>query len=97
MIEMHVAQRAQDRNARVIVTRLQLSKRNYLKSRRHFEKTRCDLFTLSLCYFVAHMLLPHSGMLAGVKHRMDLLALAIPYAGNPKVRYYTVLALANIT
>ena len=44
MIGMHVAQRAQDRNARVIVTRLQLSQRNYLKSRRYFEKIRCDLY-----------------------------------------------------
>ena len=40
-----------------------------------------------LCY------LPLSGLLAGVKPRVKLLALAIPYSGNPKVRYDTVFSL----
>ena len=31
------------------------------------------------------MLLPLSGLLAGVNPRVILLALAIPYSGNPKV------------
>ena len=31
------------------------------------------------------MLLPLSGLLAGVKPREKLLALVIPYSGNPKV------------
>ena len=44
-------------------------------------------------HFVAHMLLPLSGLLAGVKPRVKLLALAIPYSGNPKVRYDTVFSL----
>ena len=44
-----------------------------------------------------HMLLPLSGLLAGVKPRVKLLALAILYSGNPKVRYDTVLALALLT
>ena len=39
------------------------------------------------------MLLPLSGLLAGVKPRVKLLALAIPYSGNPKVRYDTVFTL----
>ena len=39
------------------------------------------------------MLLPLSGLLAGVKPRVKLLALAIPYSGNPKVRYDTVFSL----
>ena len=39
------------------------------------------------------MLLPISGLLAGVKPRVKLLALAIPYSGNPKVRYDTVFSL----
>ena len=47
---------------------------------------------------VAHnMLLPLSGLMAGVKPRVKLLALAIPYSGNPKVRYDTVLGLALLT
>ena len=33
------------------------------------------------------------GLLAGVMPRMKLLALAIPYPGNPKVRYDTVFSL----
>ena len=41
---------------------------------------------------VAHMLLPLSGLLAGVIPREKLLALVIPYSGNPKVRYYTVFS-----
>ena len=41
------------------------------------------------------MLLPHLCLLAGVKPRMNLLALAIPYAGNPKVRYYTVFSIGQ--
>ena len=40
-----------------------------------------------------YMLLLLSGLLAGVKPRVKLLALAIPYSGNPKVRYYTVFSL----
>ena len=39
------------------------------------------------------MLLPLSGLLAWVKPRVKLLALAIPYTGNPKVRYDTVFTL----
>ena len=39
------------------------------------------------------MLLPLSGLLAGVKPRVKLLALAILYSGNPKVRYDTVFSL----
>ena len=44
-------------------------------------------------HFVAQVLLPLSGMLAGVKPCVKLLALAIPYCGNPKVRYDTVFSL----
>ena len=44
-------------------------------------------------HFIAPMLLPLSGLLAGVKHRVKLLALAIPYSGNPKVRCDTVFSL----
>ena len=44
-------------------------------------------------YCVALMLLPLWGLLAGVKPRVKLLALAIPYSGNPKVRYDTVFSL----
>ena len=39
------------------------------------------------------MLLPRSRLLAGVKPRVKLLALAIPYSGNPKVRYDTVFSI----
>ena len=39
------------------------------------------------------MLLPLSGLLAGVKPRVKLLTLAIPYSGNPNVRYDTVFNL----
>ena len=39
------------------------------------------------------MLLPLLGLLAGVKLRMKLLALVIPYSGDPKVRYDTVFSL----
>ena len=42
---------------------------------------------LPICY------LPLSGLLAGVKPRVKLLALATPYSGNPKVRYDTVSSL----
>ena len=38
------------------------------------------------------MLLPLSGLLAGVKPRVKLLALDIPHSGNPKVRYDTVFS-----
>ena len=41
------------------------------------------------------MLLPLSGLLAGVKPRVKLLALAIPYSGNPKVRYDTIFSLGH--
>ena len=40
-----------------------------------------------MCY------LPLSGLLAGAKPRVKLLALATPYSGNPKVRYDTVSSL----
>ena len=39
------------------------------------------------------MLLPLSGLLAGIKPRVKLLALAIPYSGNPNVRYDTVFTI----
>ena len=39
------------------------------------------------------MLLPLSGLMAEVKPRVKWLALAIPYSGNPKVRYDTVFSL----
>ena len=39
------------------------------------------------------MLLPLSGLLAGVKPRVKLLALVIPYSWNPKVRYDTVFTI----
>ena len=39
------------------------------------------------------MVLPLSGLLAGVKPRIKLLASAIPYCGNHKVRYDTVFCL----
>ena len=51
------------------------------------------LITQIKAHFVAHMLLPLSGLLAGVKPRVKLLALAIPYSGNPKVRYDTVSSI----
>ena len=51
------------------------------------------LLTKIKAHFIAPMLLPLSGLLAGVKPREKLLALAIPYSGNPKVRYYTVFSL----
>ena len=38
-------------------------------------------------------ILPLLGLLSGVKPRLTLLALGIPYSGNPKVRYYTVFGL----
>ena len=40
-----------------------------------------------------YMLLPLLALLAGVKPRMKLIALAIPYSGGPNVRYYTVFSL----
>ena len=43
------------------------------------------------------MLLPLSGLLAGVKPRVKLLALAIPYSGNTKVRYDTVFSIGLLT
>ena len=49
--------------------------------------------TLGCAHFIAPMLLPLSGLLAGVKPRVKLLALAIPYSGNPKVRYDSVFSL----
>ena len=39
------------------------------------------------------MLLPLLGLLAEVKPRMKLLALAIPYSGDPNVRYDAVFSL----
>ena len=39
------------------------------------------------------MLFTPFGLLAGVKPRVKLLALAIPYSGNPKVRCDTVFSL----
>ena len=62
-------------------------------------KVLYDTFFLSLgpfnikANFVAHMSLPLSGLLAGVKPRVKLLALAILYSGNPNVRYDTVFTL----
>ena len=50
-------------------------------------------FNINNAHFVAHVLLPLSGLLAGVKPPVKLLALAIPYCGNPKVRYDTVSSL----
>ena len=41
------------------------------------------------------MLFPISGLLAGVKPRMKLLALTIPYYGNPKVRSDTDFSLGH--
>ena len=37
--------------------------------------------------------LPLLGFLSGVKPHLKLLALVIPYSGNPKVRYYIVFRL----
>ena len=51
------------------------------------------LLTKIKTYFIAPMLLPLLGLLAGVKPRVKLLALAIPYSGNPKVRYDSVFSL----
>ena len=51
------------------------------------------LLTKIKAHFIAPMLLPLSGLLAGVKPRVKLLALVIPYSGNPKVRYDTVFSL----
>ena len=42
---------------------------------------------------LAPLLLPLSGLLAGVKPRVKLLTLVIPYSGNPNVRYDTVFNL----
>ena len=39
------------------------------------------------------MLLSLLGLLAGVKPRMKLVALVIPYSGDPKVRYDSVFSL----
>ena len=39
--------------------------------------------------------LPLLGWLSGVKPHLNLLALVIPYSGNPKVRYYTVFILGR--
>ena len=41
--------------------------------------------------------LPLLGLLSGVKPNLKLLALVIPYSGNPKVRYYIALALTIFT
>ena len=38
-------------------------------------------------------LLPIFGLLSGVKPHLKLLALVIPYSGNPKVQYYIVFSL----
>ena len=37
--------------------------------------------------------LPLLGLLSGVKHHLKLLALVIPYSGNPNVRYGIVFSL----
>ena len=37
--------------------------------------------------------LPFLGLLSGVKPHLKLLALVIPYSGNPKVRYDIVFSL----
>ena len=44
------------------------------------------LLTEIKAHFIAPMLLPLSGLLAGVKPGVKLLALDIPHSGNPKVR-----------
>ena len=64
---------------------------------RYYTVLAVALLTSIKAHFVAHMLLPLSGLLAGVKPRVKLLAFAILYSGNPKVRYDTVLALALLT
>ena len=51
------------------------------------------LLTKIKAHFIAPMLLPLSGLLAGVKPRVEWPALAIPYSGNPKLRYDTVFSL----
>ena len=50
-------------------------------------------FNINKSPFHCPMLLPRSGLLAGVKPRVKLFALVIPYSGNPKVRYDTVSSL----
>ena len=47
------------------------------------------LMSMSLPIF----LLPHLGLLSGVKPHSYVLALVIPYSGNPKVRYDIVFSL----
>ena len=51
------------------------------------------LLTQIKANFVAYMFLPLLGLLAGVMARMKLLALVIPYSGNPKIRCDTVFSL----
>ena len=52
-------------------------------------------FNINKSPFRCPWLLPLSGLLAGVKPPVKLLALAIPYCGNPKVRYDTVSSLGH--
>ncbi len=54
-------------------------------------------FNINISQCIAYICCYLLGLLAGVKPRMKLLALAIPYSWNPKVRYDTVLALALLT
>ena len=66
-------------------------------------KVRCDTvvclgpFNINKSPFHCPYVVTPFGLLAGVKPRVKWLALAIPYSGNPKVRYDTVLALALLT
>ena len=55
----------------------------------------CIMKCVYLANFVAYRayVVAPFGLPAGVKPRMKLLALAIPYSGNPKVRYDTVFSL----
>ena len=51
-------------------------------------------YNIKKSQFIAYiMLIPLLGLLAGVKPRMKLLALVIPYSGDTRVRYDTVFSL----
>ena len=50
-------------------------------------------FYINTCTFCYPFLLPLLGLLSGVKPHLKLLALVIPYSGNPKVRYDLVISL----
>ena len=68
------------------------------------ENTIRKAMTLFLALALLHKLmsillrifvLPLLGLLSGAKPRLTLLALAIPYSGNPKVGYDTVFSLGS--